>query len=62
MTGVGALACVGLQRNAYFESTMQIMYWQGLSKYAVQGWLAWMLLVSEQGRYANAALLYVCGV
>eukprot|EP00775_Hariotina_reticulata_P010121 gene10121-10279_t len=24
---------------------MQIMYWQGLSKYAVQGWLAWMLLL-----------------
>lgn len=46
VTALAAFACVGFRYSAYFESSMRIMYWQGVAKYVFQGWLAWMLVVS----------------
>jgi hypothetical protein len=46
MTGVGALGSVmGVMRSSYLQPALHIMYWQGLWKYAVQGWLAVMFMV-----------------
>lgn len=57
LTGIAAFACVGFRHSAYFESTLRIAYWQGLGKYAVEGWIGWMLVVSEQQRTAVQHLL-----
>eukprot|EP00775_Hariotina_reticulata_P010122 gene10122-10280_t len=57
---------MGVLCSSYFQSALQIMYWQGLWKYAVQGWLAVMLMLPLRTQLAVSftewVMLYAAGV
>jgi hypothetical protein len=64
---VAAACCVGPSYNSYFEFTLGVLCWRMLRKCVYDGWMQYMLVVSDRQAsvmvcYVVVTGVFVCGI